>query len=307
MQTLWSSDTAALLRENLQQLRADVADGAVSADAAAALEAGLPSLADSFLSMEQEFPEIPTLVYDGPFSSAVAEREPRMLRGAGDVNEDSAALVAAGFLGMRTNQVQVEGPVEGRIPAWRVSAGDYTVLVSRRGGFVTRALGGRSPTRSILTVEEGLEAARTFLFSHDYRQMEESYHVSEENVLTVTFCAKQGNVICYPDMVKIAVGLDTGSLLRFDAEEYIVSHTRRILSPPEVSAEELRERIPEELTVVSEGLAGIPTAGAEEIYCREFICENPEGRHYLLYFNALTGAQEKILILLEDESGTLSL
>ncbi len=300
-------DAASLLRQNLQQLRADVADGAVGADAAAALEAGLPSLSDSFLSMEQEFPEIPTLVYDGPFSSAAAERSPRMLEGAEEVNEESAALVAAGFLGMRTNQVHVEGLVDGKIPAWRVTAGDYTVLVSQKGGFVTRCLSGRSPTRSILTAEEGLDAARAILREHDYRQMEESYHMTEEHVLTVTFCARQGNVICYPDMVKIAVGLDTGSLLRFDAEEYLTSHGRRQLAAPAVSAEELRSRIPGGLKVLSEGLAVIPTAGAGEVFCREFICENGEGRHYLLYFNALTGAQEKILILLEDESGTLSL
>ena len=57
----------------------------------------------------------------------------------------------------------------------------------------------------------------------------------------------------------------------------------------------------------SEKLAVIPTSGAEEIYCRELICETEDGRHYLLYVNAMTGAQEKILILLEDESGTLAL
>lgn len=300
-------DTAALLGENLRQLRADMADGIVSADAAAALEAGLPSLSDSFLSMEQEFPEIPTLVYDGPFSAAAAERPPRMLEGAGPVNEEAAALVAAGFVGLRSNQVHVEGTVDGKIPSWRIAAGDYTVLVSQKGGFVTRCLTDRSPTRSILTVEEGLEAARTFLRNHNYRQMEESYHVTEGHVLTVTFCAKQGETICYPDMVKIAVGLDTGALMRFDAEEYLTSHTRRDLPVPAVSAEELRERIPGELTVLAEHLAVIPTEGAQEVFCREFICESGEGRHYLLYFNAVSGQQEKILILLEDETGTLSL
>ena len=299
--------TAALLRENLQQLRADLSDGAVSADAAAALEAGLPSLSDSFLSMEQEFPELPALVYDGPFSSAAAERTPRMLEDADPVGEETAALVAAGFLGLRSNQVRVAGLLEGKIPVWRVDAGDWTVCVSREGGFVVRALSARVPTRSVLSVEEGLEAARTFLRSHDYRQMTESYHVIEGNAVTVTFCARQGETVCYPDMVKISVGLDTGEPLRFDAEAYLTSHARRDLPAPALSAEELESRIPGELQVLSRGLAVIPTAGGEERFCREFICENGEGRHCLIYFNAVTGAQEKILILLEDETGSLSL
>ena len=230
-----------------------------------------------------------------------------MTEGAEEIGEEAAALVAAGFLGMRSNQVHVDGPVDGRIPVWRVSAGDYTLAVSRRGGYVVQAISSRVPTRSIYTVEESLEAARAILRSHDYRGMEESYHIAQGNELTVTFCAKQGETICYPDMVKVTVARDNGELLRFDAEAYLTSHARRDLPAPEANAEELRARLPEGLAVLSERLAVIPTLGAEEIFCREFVCEDGEGQHYLVYFNAVTGAQERILILLEDESGTLSL
>mgnify|MGYP000818952726 FL=1 len=73
-------DTAALLSGNLAQLRSDVAGGLVSTRAAAAMDDALPTLGDSFLGMEQEFPEMPTLVYDGPFSASVAEREPHMIK-----------------------------------------------------------------------------------------------------------------------------------------------------------------------------------------------------------------------------------
>ena len=122
--------------------------------------AGLSALSDSFLQMEQEFPELPALVYDGPFSSAVAERVPRMTQGAEEIAEEAASLVAAGFLGMRSNQVHVEGAVDGKIPVWRVSAGDYTLSVSRKGGYVVRAISSRVPTRSVYSVEEALEQAR---------------------------------------------------------------------------------------------------------------------------------------------------
>ena len=113
--------------------------------------------------------------------------------------------------------------------------------------------------------------------------------------------------MCYPDMVKLAIAMDTGEMLRFDAEAYLTSHAARELPEPAVSEEDARAMAHEGLTVKSEKLAVIPTSGAEEIYCRELICETEDGRHYLLYVNAMTGAQEKILILLEDESGTLAL
>ena len=179
--------------------------------------------------------------------------------------------------------------------------------VSRKGGYVVRALSQRAPVRSAITVDAALEKAAEFLAAHGCRGMKESYHILKDHVLTVTYCAEQNGVMCYPDMVKLAVAMDTGEILRFDAEAYLTSHAERDLPEPAVSEEDARAMAGEGLTVQSEKLAVIPTSGAEEIYCRELICETEDGRHYLLYVNAMTGAQEKILILLEDESGTLAL
>jgi hypothetical protein len=61
------------------------------------------------------------------------------------------------------------------------------------------------------------------------------------------------------------------------------------------------------LTILSHDLSVIPTDGQYEKFCHEFKCENEGGQHYLIYVNAVTGQQEKILILLEDESGTLTI
>lgn len=299
-------NAAALLSDNLAQLRADVGAGLVGADAAA-VEAGLPSLGDSFLGMEQEFPELPSLVYDGPFSASVAEREPRMLQGASEVTADAAALVAASFLSLRSNLVAAAGESEGKIPVYRFTGGDYTVSVSKRGGFVVRAISQRTPVRSAITADAALDKAAEFLSAHGYRGMKESYHILDGHVLTVTYCAEQDGAMCYPDMVKLAVAMDTGELLRFDAQAYLTSHAQRSLPEPSVSAEDARALAGGGLTVVGERLAVIPTSGAEEIFCRELICETEDGRHYLFYVNAETGVQEKILILLEDETGTLAL
>jgi hypothetical protein len=55
----------------------------------------------------------------------------------------------------------------------------------------------------------------------------------------------------------------------------------------------------------SRGLALIPSDGENEIYCYEYKCESEDGRQVLVYINAQTGQEESILILLENESGTL--
>ena len=137
--------------------------------------------------------------------------------------------------------------------------------------------------------------------------MAESYHVLEGNALTVTYCAREGEAICYPDMVKITVAMDNGELLRYDAEGYLTCHGPRELPAPALSAEDAAGRVPEGLKLLEQRLAVIPAAGTAELFCREMICQSADGQHWLLYFNAVTGAQERILLLLEDESGTLAL
>ena len=87
----------------------------------------------------------------------------------------------------------------------------------------------------------------------------------------------------------------------------LTCHGQRDLPAAAYSAEDAAARVPEGLELLEQRLAVIPSAGTDERFCRELICQSGDGQHWLLYFNAVTGAQERILLLLEDESGTLAL
>ncbi len=65
--------------------------------------------------------------------------------------------------------------------------------------------------------------------------------------------------------------------------------------------------IPEDLTVLGHQMALIPSPGGEEKFCHEFLCRADNEQKYLIYVNAVTGAEERILILLEDELGALTI
>ena len=58
---------------------------------------------------------------------------------------------------------------------------------------------------------------------------------------------------------------------------------------------------------MSYSLAVIPTSGQNEVFCHEFKMKTGDGQHYIVYVNAETGYEENILILIEDENGTLTL
>lgn len=304
LRQLW--EAAALLEANLAALRADVSAGLVhlSADT---LESSLPSLAGSMVDMEREFPEFPTLVYDGPFSAPDPDSRPPLAASA-EITREEALLIGAGFLLARPNLVECEGRSEGEVPVWRIRSGDYTAHVSVRGGHALRILCDRPAARAVLTTEDALDKARQHLRQRGFSSMTESYYSIYGNIITVTYCYEKDRVLYYPDMVKVAVYLDNGDLAGLDAESYVRAHSPARQRPEvSVSTEEARQQVTGELTILSERLAVIPSTGGEERLCHEFVCENAAGQHYLLYVNAATGRQERILILLEDETGTLAI
>ena len=298
-------------------LQSDLMGGAVTLEDLEAAEARLSAaegsghtLADSsYQTVESDFPELPSLIYDGPFSEHIAGRTPAMLEGREDVTQDEARLAAARFLDLKPELFTLVSAGSGRLPTYSFSAmvdgGELYVEVTRRGGLVVELLHSRPVESAALSREEAVAAAAAFLTSRGYPNMTESYFIDQGNVLTINFAAQQGEVLCYPDLVKVSVALDNGRVVGFESEGYLMNHTLRDLPRSPVSLGKAQAALSPELDILSHRLALIPTGGEYEVLCHEFKCRNEEGQHILVYVNAQTGQEEKILILLEDESGTL--
>ena len=298
-------------------LQSDLMGGAVTLEDLEAAEARLSAaegsghtLADSsYQTVESDFPELPSLIYDGPFSEHIAGRTPAMLEGREDVTQDEARLAAARFLDLKPELFTLVSAGSGRLPTYSFSAmvdgGELYVEVTRRGGLVVELLHSRPVESAALSREEAVAAAAAFLTSRGYPNMTESYFIDQGNVLTINFAAQQGEVLCYPDLVKVSVALDNGRVVGFESEGYLMNHTLRDLPRSPVSLGKAQAALSPELDILSHRLALIPTGGEYEVLTHVFKCQSADGRHVLVYINAQTGQEEKILILLEDESGTL--
>lgn len=283
---------------------------AVEARLAAAQEDGEPVTSGSaFQTVEADFPQVPTLIYDGPFSEHLSGRTPQMLEGLPQVTEEEARRAAAAFAGLRAEVFTRTSDGAGNLPAWGFSAlvdgGELYVEITKQGGQVLQMLSSRPVGEAALSRKEGVEQAAAFLEEHGYRDMAPSYFLEGDGILTVHFAPVLDGVYCYPDLVKVGVALDNGDVVSFEAHGYLMKHGAREPAAPAVSADEAAERVDSSLTVLSRQLALIPTGGEYEVLCHEFKCQNADGGHVLVYVNAATGQQERILLLLEDERGTL--
>ena len=73
-----------------------------------------------------------------------------------------------------------------------------------------------------------------------------------------------------------------------------------------ISKDEAEENISMYAKVLSSRLAIIPTAGDKEVLCYEFKARYKEDL-FLIYINAKTGEEEKILQVLIEDNGILML
>jgi germination protein YpeB len=117
----------------------------------------------------------------------------------------------------------------------------------------------RSPDSAKLDSGEAIKKALSFLAEKGYAPMKESYWTRYDNVMLINFAYTEGNVICYPDLVKVEVALDNGDIIGFESTGFIMNHKKRELAAPSVTAAEAKTKVSPRLKILSEGLAVIPT------------------------------------------------
>ena len=314
------SETTTLLAQNLNSLQNEMGSQIASMDQYAqtvakhdkAEEELLPqTLGDGLSSVEQEFPEVPTLIYDGPFSEHLQAVKPIMLENLKEIDEPTGRKVAAKFLGMRAEQIYPVSELNADIASLcyetKSKNSVMRVTISKKGGIAYQAVGSRAVEESKMSAEEALNTAKKFLERKGYNNMRESYYMINNNVLTANFAYNENGVVCYPDLIKVSIAMDDGSLQNFDMTGYITSHKQRTIPTAIISEEAAKSKVPTDLKIINVNKTIIPSAGKNEVFCYEFECEDANAQRFLIYVNATTGEQEKIFILLQDENGTLTL
>jgi germination protein YpeB len=266
----------------------------------------VPTVDNGFQDIENDFTSMPTLIYDGPFSDNILKKTASFTQGKADVSKEKAQLIAAGFIDTGANQLKYLGETAGNLPTYNFSADTIYISVSKAGGYVVRMLNSRTIGAAAISTDDALKKARAFLTKNNIGSMKETYYQTNNNLCVVNFCYLQGDVSIYTDLMKVGVSLDTGSIINFDATGYIMNHKARTLSPPIQKISDLQKLLSPELKFEKVSLAVIPGGDTSEILCYEFKCKGQNNTQVLDYYNAQTGREEQILILLQTPGGVLA-
>ena len=256
-------------------------------------------------AIENIFTEYPTLIYDGPFSDSKEINHYQTLNTAYKIDLKKAEKTARQFLGksikLKCYQNEDINPA-----VITYSCGNAYITITSNGGYILRYAINQTVTDIVLKESEALSACKAFIENQGYKNMTETYYISEAGILTANYAYMQGDVICYSDLIKVGVTMDTGKVCYYDADSYLKNHITRDIPPDIITEDEAASKISAQLNINSPRLAFIPTEYGTEKYCYEFACDNSDGEKFLVYINAVTGIQENVLMLLDTGHGTLT-
>ncbi len=263
------------------------------------------TLSEALKGIEEELTDYPTLIYDGPYSDHILEKEPEMLKEAKEVTERGAMEIAAKIAETEIDTLKSNGRIFGNIPCYRFKGDNLTVSISIKGGYPLYMRKERDAENSILSYEQAVEKAKRYLERIGLSGFRETYYFTSDGVCVVNFAFIDGETICYTDLVKVGVAMDNGEIMLFEGSGYISNHKNRTFTTPAHTTEKAREKLNEKLNVTGTALALIPTDSAGEVRCYEFTCTSDGNEEILVYLNTSTLEEEDILILLKSDGGTL--
>lgn len=308
------------LKDSLNNLKNDLSNGNfqwenVSQEGNKDLSKASEDMPTTFGSIDKSFQEMPTLIYDGPFSEHMQNRKALGLSGQ-KVNENQAIDSIGKFLGKDNvrNIKKLADNNNGIIDTYNFrmelagkknnSVAEADVSVT--GGHVVWYLYNREIGSHTVSIDKAKEIGREFLKSRGYPNMKESYYLETDGIATINYAYHEDGITYYPDLIKVKVALDNGEVVGFEAKGYLMNHTKRTFDTPKITETQARQKVLRGESIRSTGLTVIPTTYGTEILCYEFVGKL-DGKDFLVYINAATGDEEQVLLIINSDEGTLTM
>ena len=172
---------------------------------------------------------------------------------------------------------------------------DCYIEVSQIGGHILQYYQFRERTDATLTPESAKTQAYHILSQLQFTDMVCVEQQFDQTTAYFVFVPVQENVYLYPDMVKLQISLDDGTLLSFDQTSYQTRHHMRTIAKPEQTAAELLQNRNPNFHISSIHLALITDLySTQEILTYELRGTILE-EQFAIFINANTGQELRIV------------
>lgn len=266
-------------------------------------------------NISNSFQNYAGLIYDGAFSSHIESIKPKMLTGQEISKDDAKAKIQKTLEINKQNTIEniyYKAESEGKlnIYAFEVSYVDSeeksNVEITKDTGLISLILKDRKVETRKIDEAEAVKIGIEFLKNMDISDVKNTYYTIQDNMITINYAAMQDDIMLYPDLVKVKIAMDNGEVCSVETSGYIFNHTKRKDIIPTLTMNQALNVLNKNIKVEKIELAIIPTEAKTEVLTYEFKGKINE-KDFLIYINAKTGIEEKILIILNTENGTLTM
>lgn len=261
---------------------------------------------NSFDDVEQSLSDLPSLIYDGPFSDHIEQSEPLLLKGLKEESQENAFEIAKKVCENEKSTLKYSYEENGNIPCYVFTSENCTVAITKNGGYPLYMINSKFVGEIEIKQDEAVRNAKKFLKKIGYDNLKESYYFTDDGICTINFASDNNGVVVYPDLIKVSVSLENGEILSFDASGYVNNHHNRKSFTPTLTEAQAVEKINDTLDVIDVQTCVIPTDWKTEQYCYEIHCKTEKGQELLVYIDCTTGEEDNILILLYSDGGVLT-
>ena len=256
----------------------------------------------------------PALIYDGPFSDAIINKEVKGLSDT-EITKETGKEIVNGTIGkvFDINKVEYSNTTEGKFVTYNytlTTTGNkqYNVQVTKKGGLVL-SLDELEPTNAVSdygkTNAELKVLSQEFCANIGYDTVVPIYLTEMGNYCYINLVPKIDDVYIYPDMLKVKIEKTSGVVCGFDAVSFAYNNQERTNLTATVGVTHAKSMVNSNMEIFSTKLCVIPLEFGGEALVYEFY-GSMMGNEYYVYINANTLKQENILRVVSTSEGELT-
>lgn len=269
-------------------------------------------ISNSIFEVGKTFQNYEGLIYDGAFSDHLLSSEPKFLSQKEISEDDAKKYIEEVILNdEKIDKIEFKGESNGKIELYNFdvtldSKQKRTISITKNDCKLYLMIGDKKVKEQNISVDEAKKRGMEFLNKLGIDNMIETYYQKTENMIVINYAATQDGVILYPDLIKVKISLDDGKVYGVEAAGYIFNHTTRNNLRPSISQEKAKSILNSSLEIISSDMALIPTESNSEILTYEFKGKIDK-REFLIYINADNAREEKVLLVIDNKNGVLTM
>lgn len=241
--------------------------------------------------------DYPEMIYDGPFSDGLIQRDAKYLVGKDVVDRERVEGYITSKLGFSASFLE---EINGNIPSYVFTIEDVgSVTISKQGCVPVQYASSRDVGEKAHSQEECIARAESFIAGLGFAGMRAVWASESEDLVYINLAYEENGVIYYPDLIKVKIAQDNMEIMGFDTTGFIYNHTERMAVEGVKDKSEVK--VSDKLSVTSIRLAVIPTEWNKEIATYE-VAGTYEGKIYYVYVDAFSLEEVKVMRVIMDEN-----